>query len=206
MTDTPAASDLRIDFAAGPLAHRLRFGGGRSQALARAIGMKTDKAPSVVDATAGLGRDAFVLAALGAHVTLIERSATMHALLKDGMDRARDTSPELAAIMARMTLVHGDALELLPALHPPIVYIDPMHPPRKKATALVKKELRLVRRIVGNDEDSPELIRMALLHARRRVVLKWPKNSPLPQGIRQPSHQIIGKSTRYDVFLNQGIA
>jgi 16S rRNA (guanine1516-N2)-methyltransferase len=60
-----AVQDLRIDFTSGAVAHRLRFGGGRGQALPKAIGLKGGKTPDVVDATAGFGRDSFLLASLG---------------------------------------------------------------------------------------------------------------------------------------------
>lgn len=193
---------LKVDFVGGSVGHRLQFGGGRGQALPKAIGMKGQNNPHVVDATAGLGRDGFLLASLGARVTLIERSPKMHSLLTDGMAHARDASEELAQIIERMTLLSGDAKDLLPGLDPEIILIDPMHPPRKNS-ALVKQELRLVREIVGIDEDAAELMAIALKYARNRVVLKWPQKSRPMSGLPKPSHQIIGKSTRYDVFMTR---
>ena len=189
---------LTIDFTTGAVAHRRQFGGGRGQALPRAIGMKGGKTPDVVDATAGLGRDAFLLASLGARVTLIERSAQMHALLADALMRAADS--EIVEIIARMTLLHGDAKNLLPDLSPEVVLVDPMHPPRGKS-ALVKKEMRLIREIVGVDADSEGLMQAALASATKRVVLKWPQKADALAGLPKPSHQITGKSTRYDVFM-----
>jgi 16S rRNA (guanine1516-N2)-methyltransferase len=191
---------LKVDFISGAVAHRRQFGGGRGQALPRAIGLKSGKNPSVVDATAGLGRDAFLLASLGAEVTLIERSDTMHRLLADGMAQAANEGGELGEILSRMTLLHGDAKDLLPDLSPEVVLVDPMHPPRKNS-ALVKKELRLIREIVGEDKDAVELMQVALNCARNRVVLKWPQKADPMLGIGKPSHQITGKSTRYDVFM-----
>jgi len=190
--------ELRIDFTSGAVAHRRQFGGGRGQALPRAVGMKSGKTPDIVDATAGLGRDAFLLASLGAQVTLIERSPRMHALLADALARAVDS--EVAEIVGRMTLLFGDAKELLPTLSPDVILIDPMHPERKKS-ALVKKEMRLIRQIVGVDSDASELVRVALGCARKRVVLKWPQKADPLAGVPAASHQITGKSTRYDVFM-----
>lgn len=198
MTQEKAA--LRVDFVSGPVAHRLRFGGGRGQDLPKAMGLRAGKTPIIVDATAGLGRDAFLLASLGAQVTLIERSVQMHALLADGLARAAVRGGIFAEIVARMTLRHGDAKELLPQMECEAVLIDPMHPPRKNS-ALVKQELRQVREIVGTDEDAADLMRVALAHARQRVVLKWPAKADPIEGIRPCSHQIVGKSTRYDVFM-----
>jgi len=198
MTSDP--ENLVVDFVGGAVAHRFRFGGGRGQALPKAVGMKSGNSPSVVDATAGLGRDAFLLASLGSEVTLIERSDEMHRLLAEGMERARAAGGEVAEVIARMTLLHGDAKALLAGLSPEVVLVDPMHPPRKNS-ALVKKEMRLIREIVGTDQDSADLMRVALESARKRVVLKWPQKADPMAGIRAPSHQITGKSTRYDVFM-----
>ncbi|MGJ8555493.1 MAG: class I SAM-dependent methyltransferase [Sulfitobacter geojensis] len=195
-----APTELRVDFVNGPVAHRLRFGGGRGQDLAKAMGLRGGKTPTIIDATAGLGRDAFLLASLGAEVTLIERSDKMHALLEQGMQRAAAESGQLREIIDRMTLLKGDAKDLLPDLSGESILIDPMHPPRK-SSALVKQELRQVREIVGSDEDAADLVRVALANATKRVVLKWPAKADPIEGIRPCTHQILGKSTRYDVFM-----
>ncbi|MFY0646063.1 class I SAM-dependent methyltransferase [Sulfitobacter geojensis] len=193
-------AELRVDFVNGPVAHRLRFGGGRGQDLAKAMGLRGGKTPTIIDATAGLGRDAFLLASLGAEVTLIERSDKMHALLEQGMQRAAAEGGQLREIIDRMTLLKGDAKDLLPDLSGESILIDPMHPPRK-SSALVKQELRQVREIVGSDEDAADLVRVALANATKRVVLKWPAKADPIEGIRPCTHQILGKSTRYDVFM-----
>lgn len=191
---------LRVDFVTGAVAHRLRFGGGRGQAIAKAMGLRNGKTPTIIDATAGLGRDAFLLASLGANVTLIERSDAMHGLLADGIARAAAEGGEFAEIIARMTLLNGDAKDLIPRLTADAILIDPMHPARGNS-ALVKQELRQVRDIVGSDDDALALMQVALDHARLRVVLKWPAKAEPMLGLRPCSHQILGKSTRYDVFM-----
>lgn len=196
---------LVVDFIGGAVGHRFRSGEGRMQGLAKAAGFASGVRPDVVDATAGLGRDAFLLASLGARVTLIERSETMHALLAEGLARAEAAGGRHAETVARMTLIQGDSRLLLPQLDPQVILIDPMHPPRDKS-ALVKKEMRLIREIVGTDPDCVELMQVALEVARNRVVLKWPLRAETMPGVRKPSHQILGKSTRYDVFVKARIA
>lgn len=124
----------------------------------------------------------------------------MHALLEDGMKRAAREGGEFQEIISRMTLMKGDAKDLLPDLSGEAILIDPMHPPRKNS-ALVKQELRQVREIVGEDDDAIDLVRLALIHARNRVVLKWPTKADPLEGLKPCSHQIIGKTTRYDVFM-----
>jgi 16S rRNA (guanine1516-N2)-methyltransferase len=191
-----------FDFVRGPVGYRFRAGLARGHALVKAAGVTrlgTDP-PGIVDATAGLGRDAFLLASLGPRVTLIERSARVHDLLQQGMAAARAAGPEWAAVIDRMTLLFGDAREVLPRLGPDVVIVDPMHPPRGK-TALVKKEMQELRKLVGADDDALELMQVALACAAKRVVLKWPlRIDPLPE-LPKPSYQIAAKTVRYDVFL-----
>jgi 16S rRNA (guanine1516-N2)-methyltransferase len=205
MTDPSASADqdsLVCDFLGGAVGHRFRTEGGRGNALARACGFSKGMIPSVIDATAGLGRDAFLLAGLGAQVTLIERSPVVHAALAAGIAAAR-ADVSAAGVAGRMTLLLGDSRRLLAQLSADVVLVDPMHPPRGN-TALVKQEMRTLRSIVGSDPDALELMEAALVCARRRVVLKWPLRAPPMSGLRKPSHQIAGKTTRYDVFVLGG--
>lgn len=192
--------DLKIDFVGGAVGHRFRQGGGRGQSLPKAAGFAKGKIPTIADATAGLGRDAFLLASMGAQVTLIERSKAVHTLLQDAMMRAQDAGPEFARIISRMTLIRGDAMEVLPHLNVDVITVDPMHPPRHNS-ALVKMEMRVLRQIVGSDTDSLDLMQVALACATKRVVLKWPLRAPFMAGLAPPSHQIVGKTTRYDVYM-----
>ncbi len=191
-----------VDFVEGAMGHRRRFGGGRGQLVARAVGMKKGRVPSLVDATAGLGRDAFVLAQLGCQVAMIERSPVVAALLKNGMERAARVK-DVVPVIERMSLHVADATQWLNTLteeqRPDVVYVDPMHPDRSKA-AMVKKEMRLFRQLVGGDEDDNELLKAALLAARRRVVVKRPRKAQAIAG-PEPDLAMSGKSTRYDVYL-----
>ena len=86
--DEPKLGDVFVDFVAGAMAHRRKFGGGRGEAVAKAVGIKGAELPSVIDATAGLGRDAFVLASIGCQVRLVERHPVVYLLLQDGLNRA----------------------------------------------------------------------------------------------------------------------
>ncbi len=197
-----APGPVYVDFVAGAMGHRRRYGGGRGQLVARAVGVKKDKIPTVIDATAGLGRDAFVLAKLGCRVQMIERSPVVAELLSDGMHRA-EQDDEVAVIVARMSLCVADACDYLNSLsvaeQPDVVYVDPMHPERSKAAA-VKKEMQLFRALVGGDEDDAALLQAALSVARKRVVVKRPRKSEAIPG-PEPSLVYEGKSTRFDVYL-----
>jgi 16S rRNA (guanine1516-N2)-methyltransferase len=193
-------TELAADFVNGAVGYRFRADRGRSHPLAKAAGLTRDSISHVADATAGLGQDAFLLASLGARVTLMERSAAVYALLQDGLAKARAAGPELAAVVARMTLLNGDARDLLPRLHPDVVTVDPMHPARRKS-ALVKQEMRLLRELVGSDSDALELMQAALSSGCKRVVLKWPLRAASLTGLPKPSYTIFGKTVRYEVFV-----
>lgn len=197
-----ASGPIHVDFAMGSAAHRRRFGGGRHQPLARAVGLKGATPPTVLDATAGLGRDAFVLACLGCTVCLVERSPIIAALLRDGLQRATQDPQIGSLVTARMRLVVADGGEYLRRLaedqRPEVVFLDPMYPHRQKS-ALVKKEMRLLRQLVGDDEDASDLLVTALARARRRVVVKRPRLAPTLTG-PAPGFQIIAPNTRFDVY------
>ena len=200
-----APGAVRVDFVEGAVAHRRLFGGGTGQMIAKAVGVQPGVRPQVLDATAGLGRDAFVLASLGCAMTLIERQPLIAALLEDGLARARQ-SVEVAPIAAQMRLLQGNAIELLSAWTdeaPQVIYLDPMFPHRDKS-ALVKKEMRLFRPLVGDDLDAPALLAAALALASHRVVVKRPRKAPCIEGAK-PSYVLEGKSSRYDIYAKKAL-
>ncbi len=192
---------LRIDFTAGAVAHR-RLTVSRRQPIARALGLRRGLA-TVVDATAGLGRDAFVLACLGCKVIGIERHAILAAMIENARRRAATSeTPGLRSAVERLQFIPGDACAVLPRLcdpsPPDVVYLDPMYPPRRKA-AVAKKELRILRRLVGDDTDAAELFDVARSVGTKRVVVKRHRRAePLAP---RPSLHFEGKQVRYDVYL-----
>jgi len=202
-TGPGAPGPVWVDFVGGKAAHRRRFGGGRGQPLARAAGLRKGANPRILDMTAGLGRDAFVLAALGCPVAMIERSSVIHALLADGLQRARQDT-EVNTIAGRMQLLCLDGREY--ALSSPderrdVVYLDPMYPHRDKS-AKVKKEMRLLPLLLGEDRDSSELLERALAIAAHRVVVKRPARAAPLEG-PAPSLAIGSPNTRYDIYLTR---
>jgi 16S rRNA (guanine1516-N2)-methyltransferase len=172
----------------------------KRQPLARAIG---SRARTIVDATAGLGHDSALLAAMGFEVMAIERSPVIAALLETGLEWARRATAFRDAIAGRLQLLVGDAREILPALRPTpdVVYIDAMFPPKRKSSALAKKSIRLVRAMVGDDDDAAELVFVARAHARQRVVVKRPTEAEPLAGTPTMSHS--GKLVRYDVYVSK---
>lgn len=188
-------SPLSVEFNA-PLVKK-RVQDGKKQGLVQAC--KPMQGLRILDATAGWGRDAAVLASFGAEVVMLERQPMMAALLQDGLDRLPCDSPLL------LSLVHTDANRYLqtltPEQYPDVIYIDPMHPVRQKS-ALVKKDMQVLQCMLGPDEDVLEWIELAITCARKKVVIKWPKRLPSLSVPSNPSFCVAGKTVRFDVWIN----
>lgn len=207
---TPHALELRSsDGAFGPIAIDLSTVDNipsTKQPLARAVGVgllfPRGSRPRVLDATAGLLGDTLLLAALGCEVIAVERHPVLHVMHRDALDRLRaDADARKRAIAARITLVHADARAHFGQHGEEVIYFDPMHPPRRKS-ALVKKEMRILRELVGDDPDSAAVLRAALRSPARRVVVKMPRHAAplLPVSEAKPAHVHEGRAVRYEVY------
>ena len=180
--DEPKLGGIFVDFVGGAMAHRRKFGGGRGEAVAKAVGIKGDYLPDVVDATAGLGRDAFVLASVGCRVRMLERN------------------PVVAALQERLQLIHASSLTALTDItpRPQVVYLDPMFPHKQKS-ALVKKEMRVFQSLVGPDLDADGLLAPARQLATKRVVVKRPDYAPPLADVATPN-AVVTKGHRFDIY------
>jgi len=201
--DDPKQGLVFVDFASGAVAHRRKFGGGKGQSIAKAVGLKSGVKLHVIDATAGLGRDAFVLASLGCHVDMVERSPIAAALLEDGLDRALLDAEIGGWVQERLQLTHASGYDYLQQHKADVVYLDPMFPHKKKS-ALVKKEMRVFQGVVGADSDADDLLDVALAAAKYRVVVKRPDYAPFLND-KKPSMSIKTKKNRFDVYVKQAI-
>ena len=205
-TGKKAPKPIQVDFVGGKAAHRRQYGGGKSQLIAKAVGLKTGVKPRVLDATAGLGGDAFVLAGLGCEMLMMERHPVVAALLQDGLERAL-SDPDAAEVTSRMTLVPGNSTESMAdaigdtGFSPQVIYLDPMFPAREKS-ASVKKEMKLFHQLVGFDTDEADLLATALELATHRVVVKRPRKAPTIEGVA-PTYVLEGKSSRYDIYAKR---
>jgi 16S rRNA (guanine1516-N2)-methyltransferase len=216
------------DFAGSEHSHRRRYGGGNGQAIAKAVGVSGKFAPQVLDLTAGLGGDGFVLASLGCNVCMLERNPIVHSLLADGLSRGIEAArqelehgvDELSSVINRLSLLEGNAANYLSDLvsritqlepqaqvqeeqdiavwRPDVVYVDPMFPLRKKS-AKVKKQMQAFHAIVGTDPDADQLLANALTVAKYRVVVKRPAGAGFLAETK-PNYSLEGKSTRYDIY------
>lgn len=197
---------IHIDFISGDLAHRQQFGGGRGQSIAKAIGLKQGTPPpTVLDATAGLAKDAYVLACLGCKLTLVERSPIIVELIHDAIHRASEDDHFKTILETGFKVINQSSIEYLNTLAnkdtgiPDVIYLDPMYPDKKKS-ASVKKNMQILQKLLGKDEDTQELLNAALKVAKKRVVVKRPKGA---EGLTElkPTYTVESKKTRYDVYI-----
>ena len=222
-TGLRAPNPITVDFTSGASAYRRHYGGGKGQLIAKAVGIKGRFRPHVVDLTAGLGQDGFVLATLGCQVDLIERISFIFQLLNNGLHRARSVGDDgVKEIANRMQAYESEAITYLQNLttRVDVIYLDPMFPKRDKLKrtskdqankapvnkAQVNKAMMAFQSIVGSDLDAGTLLKHALAKAKYRVVVKRPRKAP-SMNQQWPELQLpvaalvlAGKSSRYDVY------
>ncbi len=173
----------------------------RGELLVKAAKIKgLDRPVRVTDATAGMGEDAFLLAAAGFEVKLYERDPVIAALLRDALERAALDSA-LAPAVSRMKFFEEDSL---PALRrcsepPDVILLDPMFPERKKS-GLIKKKFQLLQQLEQPCSDEEELMETALAARPRKIIVKRPLKGPWLAG-RKPHYSLKGKAIRYDCFV-----
>jgi 16S rRNA (guanine1516-N2)-methyltransferase len=180
-----------------------RIAAGKRQLLARAVGLPRRPDLHVVDATAGLGRDGFTLAALGARVTMVERQPLVVAILRDAHARAANAgAPALRDAAARVEIVEADAAQWLGSgmVAADAVYLDPMYDDEGRR-ALPQKEMQLLRALNGGDPDAAMLLAIAR-HRAARVAVKRPTKAPCLDDVR-PAAVFEGTQARFDVYIGR---
>lgn len=199
------AGHLEIDFFSKKMRYRMQHINKAQEPLLRALGWKRTERKHVLDMTAGLGRDSCLLFFAGFDVTMFERGEVLQILLTNALSEL-----PVADFQQSFNLMREDSIHYLERMKQettadskPIadaIYIDPMYPERKKS-ALVKKELRIIRNLVGADFDSEQLLTLAIESGVSRVVVKRPKGSDYVAD-RVPSHSVESPNTRFDVYLS----
>lgn len=207
--DARQSGPICVDFVAGATARRAL---GGAELIVKAVRGRSKQPLTILDATAGLGRDSFVLASRGFYVTAVERNPIVAALLADGLARAATALDAVADIAARITLQRGETIDYLANLtaadRPDVIYLDPMFPPSQKS-ALVKKEMRLFQQLLhqpvseqqcdAEQAAATELLQAARRSARVRVVVKRPAKA-LPLAALEPDYALSGKAVRFDIY------
>ena len=178
--------------------HRVKNGRLQHEMLVRAA--KSDKpGRKAIDATAGMGEDAFLLAAQGYEVTLFEQNPVIAVLLKDALRRAKK-HPVLKDIASRMNLVQDNSVEGMSKLLDPVdvIYLDPMFPARQKSS-LINKKLQLIQKLEPPCSEETDLFDAAISASPSKIIVKRPLKSEFLAG-RKPSYTLNGKAIRYDCY------
>ena len=194
---------LEIDFFSKKIRYRMQHINKAQEPLLRALGWKSTEQKQVLDMTAGLGRDACLLFFAGFNVTMFERNPVLQLLLENAL-----TALPEADFSQQFLLAQEDSISYLKRMKvedptgdfADAIYMDPMYPERKKS-ALVKKELRIIRHLVGADMDSEALLQAAIESGVSRVVVKRPKGATYVAD-RTPNHSVESPNTRFDVYLS----
>ena len=207
-----------ISFHAGAAHHRRLYGGGKSQHLARAVGLDQKHGLHLIDATAGLAGDSFVLASLGARVQMLERSPVLALMIEQALVAASQWSEAdsgFLEIIERMSVIETEASSWLSAQSghvAEVIFLDPMFPEKKKKAA-VKKEMQILQQLLADTRESDidrqkqesDLLDIALAKAINRVVVKRPAHAP-NLADKEPTYRIKGKSTRFDIYALKKIS
>jgi len=201
----PSLGAVSVDFDDPALAWRQRHP-SQPESLLKAVGLRGGQQLRVLDATAGFGTDAFVLANAGCEVLMLERNALIHAVLADGLQRAAGSADErVRRAVSRMHILQLDSMLLAPQTLetvPDVVYLDPMFPERRRKSAKVKKHMAMLQLLLDAEPAVPGLLGWAMHLGARRVVVKRPRIAGyLDEG--KPSYELPGSSNRFDVYLCQ---
>jgi len=182
------------------LLSRITPGKLKSEMLLKAAKLKNiDGIPHVLDATAGMGEDSFILAAAGARVELFEKDPIIALLLTDAINRAK-SDVKCAHIAERMTVHETDSISYMKNTKEEfdIVYLDPMFPDRNKS-ALIKKKFQLIGQIEAPATDGVSLLSAAIDLKPMRIIVKRPLKGEILGDVK-PHYSLKGKAIRYDCF------
>lgn len=191
-----SSKPLVIDFAAGKAKYRQQSAQKLQHPLVKAVGLKPGGCLQVLDLTAGVGDDSYLLASLGCEVVMLERHPAIAVLLQDALARLAVMAPTL-----KLKIYHTDAkVYLQKANNPEVIIFDPMFPERPNRSAKAKKTMQLLQGVIGHDEDADDVFRLALSVATKRVIVKRPKTAPVLADT-VPSFSIKTKNHRFDGYV-----
>lgn len=179
---------------------RLKDNNLRGEMLVKAARIKDKEHPAVIDCTAGMGEDSFLLAAAGFNVTAYEYNPVVAALLEDTVERAKDITL-LCEAVSRLDVRYGDSIQALGSLKQSVdvIFLDPMFPQRQK-NALVKKKFQLIHKLESPCANEEEMLHAALEAHPHKIVIKRPLKGPYLAGVK-PGFSLEGKAIRYDVIV-----
>ncbi|CAL4325951.1 Ribosomal RNA small subunit methyltransferase J [Buchnera aphidicola (Protaphis terricola)] len=197
----PSQKSIKVDFLSKKNNYRCVNSKKKNEILYKAIGIKKNYFPYIIDATAGFGTEAFLFSFWGCYVVMIERNPIIGALLKDGLERAYNSKKIGNWLKKRLHLIFYDSLDILkkPILKPDIIYLDPMYPNNKKKT-LPKKNMQFLRKIIQDNDNYENLLKISRNLVKNRVIVKRPHYAKSLSS-KEVSFSISNKKYRFDIYL-----
>ena len=177
---------FELSYESGEVLRRAQRG---AETLCRVTGATRGSSISILDATAGLGREAYLMASCGAVVKAVERVLPLYLL----------TQAALFSATHQFSLIFGETHQLT-IDEPDVIYLDPMFPPKTKSSA-AGKEAVILKSFAGipSPKEEESLLTWALDHARCRVVVKRPIKASALEGPR-PTSSVKGRAIRFDLY------
>jgi 16S rRNA (guanine1516-N2)-methyltransferase len=161
-----------------------------AELVIKAVLGKKKQATSIMDCTAGFGKDAYLMSLTGSQITAYESNPLMCALLKDGLNRAHIDS---------IRVHKKDALAHIKKTDCEVIYIDPMYPASKKS-AKNNKQMTFLQSFIGHQTQMAEdLFEQAKLSNAKKIIIKRPVKAAFVNDSK-PTSQIIGKAARFDIY------
>lgn len=191
---------IKVDFTSKKNNYRCVHFKKKNEVLSKVVGIKNSYFPFVLDTTAGLGNDAFMLSFLGCQVVMVERHPIVAALLKDGLERGYRDKKIGHWLQKRLHLIVNDSLNMfkMPILKPDVIYLDPMYPDHRKKS-LPKKSMQIFRKLIGQNYDSEMLLDISRKLAKNRIVVKRPCYAK-PLSKDKVNFIITTKNHRFDIY------
>ncbi|USS94121.1 class I SAM-dependent methyltransferase [Buchnera aphidicola] len=188
-----------INFLSGKNNFRRKYN-RKKELIIKAVKIKNSKKTIILDATAGLGKDSFILASSGYKIFMIEKNKIIYQLLKNGLKRLYKNMEINMWIKKKMILFHDDSLNFFKhtKIIPDVIYLDPMFLNKKKT--LPKKDMSILKILVSKQKITKNLLKKSIKFTKKKVVVKRPIKAPYLENIK-PTYIIYGTKYRFDIYL-----
>jgi 16S rRNA (guanine1516-N2)-methyltransferase len=167
--------------------------------LTRACGVNNKDKTNILDCTAGLLKDSFILANHNCNITAIEKNQTIYKLVQNGIERGLKIE-KIKLILSKINFLFMDSIDFLENCSDKFdcIYLDPMFEKSNK-TRLVKKDMQIFHTLTSNS-DNEKLFSLAIAKSKKRVVVKRALHGDLLVN-KKPNFQIRGNTIRFDVYI-----
>lgn len=170
-----------------------------NSALLKACRINGNEKIKLLDCTAGLVKDTFVLASNGYSVIAIEKNKTIFNLI-DNAVKIGTKNEYIKKVLDRIKFLNMDSIDFLENSEEKFdcIYLDPMFEESKKSR-LVNKNMQIFHKLTDNS-DNKKLFNLAMEKVLKKVVVKRSLYGELLIN-KTPDFQIKEKTIRFDVYL-----